>query len=214
MRQWGKATPRLSPRRWALALLVGAAALGVMGCGDKSNAAAPDGGDSALLSRPKDGGGHGEGGPTQADGGLSLDDLAMPQPSTDELSARMRHLLEAVAQNNPDLANDVVFPRDAFVATRDTADPQKAWEKKQSNAFRRAVERSHKRTKGIENARFVGFELGHSIVQSPPKKNEWKRPLWKVKHSKLAFTVDGKPRHLEIAEMTAWRGNWYVTRLR
>jgi hypothetical protein len=35
-----------------------------------------------------------------------------------------------------------------------------------------------------------------------------------VKHSKLAFTIEGKIRHLEIAEMTAWRGAWYVTRLR
>lgn len=199
-------------RAATLGILVGLAALGGTGCGEKSNAAAPDGGDSALLARPKDGGG--EGGLAHADSGPSVDDLAMPPPANEELSARMRHLLEAVAQNNPDLANDVVFPRDAFIATRDSADPQKAWEKRLSNAFRRAVERSHKRTKGIENAKFVGFELGHSVTQAAPKKNEWKRPLWKVKHSKLSFTVEGKPRHLEIAEMTAWRGNWYVTRLR
>ena len=201
---------RLARGRAALVVI---AALAVAGCVEKSNAGVPDGGDSALLSRPKDGGG--EGGATgPADGGLSIDDLVQPQPSYEELAARMRHLLEAVVQNNPDLANDIVFPRDAFVVTRDATDPQKAWEKKQSGAFRRAVERSHKRTKGIENAKFVGFELGHSAVQAPPKKHEWKRPLWKVKHSKLTFTIEGKPRHLEIAEMTAWRGNWYVTRLR
>ena len=126
----------------------------------------------------------------------------------------MRHLLEAVAQNNPDLAGDMVFPRDAYINARDTADPQKAWEKRVSGTFRRAVERTHKRNKGVENARFVGFELGHTIVQLTPKRHDFKRPLWRVRHSKLTFTVEGKPRHLDIAEMTAWRGAWYVTRLR
>ena len=193
-------------RAIALSALI---ALGVCACGDKSNGAAPDGGDSALLTRSRDAGGD------AGDGGPSTDDLVMPPATANEdLSARMRHLLEAVAQNNPDLAGDAVFPRDAYVSTRDAADPQKAWEKKLSGAFRRHVERTHKRTKGVESARFVGFELGHSITQLSPKKHDFKRPLWRVKHSKLSFTIDGKQRHLDIAEMTAWRGAWYVTRLR
>jgi hypothetical protein len=192
--------------RLAILLLV---ALGLNACGDKSNAAT-DGGDSALLARSRDAGS--EGG--ASDGGSSNDDLVMPHPANEELSARMRHLLEAVAQNNPDLAGDMLFPRDAYINARDAADPQKAWEKRVSGTFRRAVERTHKRTKGIENARFVGFELGHAIVQLTPKKHDFKRPLWRVKHSKLTFTLEGKTRHLEIAEMTAWRGAWYVTRLR
>jgi hypothetical protein len=187
-------------------------ALAVAGCGDKSNAGVPDGGDSALLSRAKDAAPEASAHP--GDGGPSPDDLAMPPATSDELGARMRHLLEAVAQSNPDLANDALFPRDAYVATRDAADPQKAWERKVSGAFRRAVERTHKRTKGMENAKFVSFELGHSIGQLAPKKHDFKRPLWRVKHSKLTFTIEGKQRHLDIAEMTAWRGAWYVTRLR
>ena len=116
-------------------------------------------------------------------------------------------------QDNPDLAGDVLFPRDAFIQTKDLTDPQKAWEKKVSGSFRRSVALLHKRLKA-DQAKFVSFELGHSVVQITPKKKDWKRPLWRVKHSKLSFTVDGKTRHLDIAEMTAWRGAWYVTRLR
>jgi hypothetical protein len=182
------------------------------GCGDRSNGAVPDGGDSAMLARPKDGGS--EGGAVTADGGPSEADLVLPSPTSDELPLRMRHLLEAIAQNNPDLANDALFPRDAYISTRDAVDPQKAWEKRLSGAFHRAVERTHKRMKGMENAKFVGFELGHSITQLTPKKHDFKRPLWRVKHSKLTFTIEGKERHLDIPEMTAWRGAWYVTRLR
>jgi hypothetical protein len=198
--------------RIGLTQLAALVALAVAGCGDRSNAGVPDGGDSALLSRPKDA--SSEASAHAADGGPSPDDLVMPAAPNEELAARMRHLLEAVAQNNPDLANDALFPRDAYVATLDSTDPQKAWERKLSGAFRRAVERTHKRTKGMENAKFVSFELGHSISQLTPKKRDFKRPLWRVKHSKLTFSIEGKQRHLDIAEMTAWRGAWYVTRLR
>lgn len=189
-----------------------ALAVAACGCSQKSKTAVPDGGDSAMLARARDAGP--EGGAATADGGPSEADLVMPPPTSEELPLRMRHLLEAIAQNNPELASDALFPRDAYIATRDSADPQKAWEKRLSGAFQRAVERTHKRVKGMENAKFVSFELGHSLTQLTPKRHDFKRPLWRVKHSKLTFTIDGKQRHLDIAEMTAWRGAWYVTRLR
>jgi hypothetical protein len=138
----------------------------------------------------------------------------MPKASGEELDMRMKHLVEAVAQGNADLAGDVVFPRDAYIQTKDSADPQKGWEKKVQSPFKRSVESMHKKMKGVDGAKFVSFELGHSVTQITPKKKDWKRPLWRVKHSKLTFTVDGKQRHLDIAEMTAWRGAWYVTKLR
>ncbi|MDB5214551.1 MAG: hypothetical protein JWO86_2478, partial [Myxococcaceae bacterium] len=92
-----------------------ACASAVAGCGDRSNAAAPDGGDSAILARAKDAGP--EGGAAAADSGVSEADLLMPPATSDELPLRMRHLLEAIAQNNPDLANDALFPRDAYIST-------------------------------------------------------------------------------------------------
>jgi hypothetical protein len=205
-------TAPLGPVRLARFGALLALACAAAACGDRSSAA-PDGGDSAILARAKDAGLEG-GAAAATDGGLSEADLVMPPATSDELPLRMRHLLEAIAQNNPELANDALFPRDAYVSTRDAADPQKAWEKRLSGAFHRAVERTHKRIKGMENAKFVSFELGHSITQLTPKRHDFKRPLWRMKHAKLTFTIEGKQRHLDIAEMTAWRGAWYVTRLR
>ena len=198
-------------QRGVLTLVALAAALALAGCGDKTASAATD---TTLTSARVDAG-H-DGGPSTgaADAGPSLEDVAMPKSSGEDLDLRMRHLVEAIAQDNPDLAGDVLFPRDAFLATKDAADPAKLWERKVQTPFRHSVERTHKRTKGMEGAKFVSFELGHSVMQVTPKKKDWKRPLWRVKHSKLAFTVEGKTRHLDIAEMTAWRGAWYVTRLR
>src|SRR5579863_2721293 len=39
-------------------------------------------------------------------------DDEMPPPTSDELTTRTRHLLEAVAQDDASLAADILFPRD------------------------------------------------------------------------------------------------------
>lgn len=195
----------------ARAALAAAAALvfaGCSGCGDKKNGAADAAAEASVAPEG------GDGGLASADGGSAIDDSAMPAANSEDLQTRMRHVLEALSQNNADLAGDALFPRDGYIATRDTPDPQKAWEKKVQLAFRSSIERTHKRMKGIEQAKFVSFELGHAVIQLTPKKKDFKKPLWRVKHSKLTFSIDGKTRHLDIAEMTAWRGAWYITRLR
>jgi len=150
------------------------------------------------------------------------DDTNLPAASSDELTARARHLFEAIAHDNADLGVDILFPRDAYIAAHDSADPGKTWDAKVIGSFRRAVHGLHRRIaktpgpngSGMENAHFVSFELGHAVVQVTPKKRDWKRPLWKVQRSKITFTLDGRTQRIEIAEMTSWRGNWYVTRLR
>ena len=141
-------------------------------------------------------------------------DESLPPSQADEMTMRMKHLLEAVAHDNPDLGTDVLFPRDAYIAAKDSADPAKAWEKKVQSAFKKSVHLFHKRTKDAEKAQFVSFELGHSVTQITPKRRDWKRALWRVRSSRLTFTIDGKTQRFEIGEMTSWRGNWYVTKLR
>src|SRR2546423_13522086 len=106
-------------RRGFIAVLVAFLALG---CNDKSGVAS----DAGLFAARLDGG---DGGAhASADGGSDLEDTALPQTSGEELSARMRHLLEAISQENADLAADVLFPRDAYAATKDLSDASKAWE--------------------------------------------------------------------------------------
>lgn len=180
------------------------------GCSEKSAASATDGGASSASTT--DGG---DGGLARADAGASADDGAMPTTaSNEELTARMRHFVEAIAQNNPDLAGDVLFPRDAYVQVKDLEDPQKGWEKKVAGPFRRAVGKTHKRTHGAEGAKFVSFELGKAPEQVAAKRKDLKKPLYRVKHSRLTFSIEGKSHTVTIAEMTAWRGAWYVTKVR
>jgi hypothetical protein len=141
-------------------------------------------------------------------------DEAMPPATSAELTTRGRHLLEAIAQDNPDLAADVLFPRDAWSSSRDGQDPTKQWDEKIKPAFVSSVHYWNKHTKDVGRAQFVSFEIGKTVQQLSPKKKEWKKPLWQVKHGKLTFLIDGQTKHIDVLEMVSWRGAWYVTHLR
>jgi hypothetical protein len=178
---------------------------GMCGCGRSSHAAT--GGGDAI---PGDGGAP-LASPVPALDAAPADDI-IPATSSDELTARARHLLEAIAKDDPDLATDILFPRDGWLATRDADEPGKEWDKRVDRPFRRSVHvlsRHH-----LDGAQFVSLELGHAVVQESTLRHGWTKALWTVRGSRLTYVVEGHTRTVAIHEMTAWRGAWYVTRLR
>jgi hypothetical protein len=160
-----------------------------------------------------DGGLDGHNGAPDASPDAAPSDDAIPPTSSEELTVRAKHLLEAIAQNSSDLASDILFPRDGWVATRDAADPGKEWEKRVARPFQRALRAVSRRHQDLGRAQFASLELGHSMTQATPKHHGWQKPLWIVTGSRLTFVVDGRTRTLPVREMVAWRGAWYVTRL-
>jgi hypothetical protein len=147
------------------------------------------------------------------DAGPPPDDT-IPPTSSDELTVRARHLLEALGKGDPALAGDIAFPRDGWLSLRDEADPGRDWSKHMDSPFQKSVQGIAKHHKDLDRAQFVSMDLGHAVVQSTPHHHGWKKPLWTVHGSRLTYTVDGHTRTVAIREMTAWRGAWYVTRLR
>ena len=160
---------------------------------------------------------HGDGGTTPkapVEAATVIADDALPAFASDELTTRAKHLLEAIQKDDGELAGDIVFPRDAYLTVKDVPDPGKDWDKKVLAAFRSQVHVLHHRTKGIERAVFTSFELGQPATEALPKKKDLRRMLWRSKRSRLGFTIDGKPSHFDVIEMTGWRGAWYVTKLK
>jgi|HubBroStandDraft_1064217.scaffolds.fasta_scaffold89023_3 hypothetical protein len=141
-------------------------------------------------------------------------DDAIPPSSSDELTERARHLLEAIGKDEADLANDILFPRDAWLATRDAGDPGKDWDTHAATPFRKAVHALSRHHHDLDRAQFASLEVGHALAQATTRRHGWKKALWVVHGSRLSFVVDGRTHTLPIREMTAWRGAWYVTRLR
>jgi hypothetical protein len=187
----------------ALAVIVTTAC----GC-SKGSRATTGGGDAA----PTDGGAPGSTASATPQLDAAPADDTIPAASSDELTARGRHLLEAISKNDPDLATDILFPRDGWLAVRDTVEPGKEWDKRIDRPFRRSVQvlsRHH-----MEGAQFVSLELGHAVVQESTLHKGWKKSLWTVHGTRLTYVVEGHTRTISIHELTGWRGAWYVTRLR
>jgi hypothetical protein len=197
----------LSPR--AVRRFVGAvalaAALSATGCRGLHG--------GALDAGAGDAGGEAREGGADAGPDAAPSDDAIPPTSSEELTVRARHLLEAIAQNSSDLASDIVFPRDGWVATRDAVDPGKEYEKRVARPFQRALRALSRHHHDLGRAQFASLEFGHSMTQATPRRHSWQKPLWVVTGSRLTFVVDGRTRTLPVHEMVAWRGAWYVTRL-
>lgn len=181
----------------------------VIGC---TNPSKPDAGKTAEPIDASDDAGIVDSGWDSGDSGIAEDGL--PASSSAELTMRARHLLEAIAQDNPDLAADILFPREAWIPLHDAQDPAKQWDDKIKGLFKTHVHYWNTHTKDISRAQFVSFEIGKTVQQITPKKKDWKKALWQVKHSQLTFSIDGQNKHIEIAEMVGWRGAWYVVHLR
>ncbi len=141
----------------------------------------------------------------------SFDDL--PDAGQADLDSRAKHLLEAIAQNDAALAADIVLPREAYISARDAQDPGGLYDSKFKTGFATHVSRAHRHEHGMDGAVFVSFELGANPSRVTPKKHEWKEPLWHATRSTLTFTIEGRVHRIEVAEMIAWRGNWYLSRL-
>lgn len=139
---------------------------------------------------------------------------ALPDAGPGDLELRGKHLLQAISENDLSLAADIVLPREAFVAARDVQDPGGTYESKFKLALSNQIARIRRHEKGVDRAVFVSLDLGGAPARAEPRRHEWKEPVWRVARSKLTFTIDGRVRRIEVAEMIAWRGNWYVTRLR
>lgn len=150
------------------------------------------------------------------DGGGASEVEPAPPPTSEELTRRMKHLVEAIAQNDVALAADVFYPRDAYIETFDvrTPDPGKHYDTKVKGAIAKQVAAVHRRTRGVAGAQLKSFDLGAQISRVEPKARAMRVPTWRARHAKLTYLANGETHQLDIAELVAWRGAWYVTRLR
>ncbi len=200
-------------QRSRLNVFVFAIALTLAGCSRSSKTTSSEAGVTSDGGASDAGADTAEGGIDSDAGAMAAED-ALPSSIAPDLADRSRHLVEAIAKDDPLLAQDFVFPRDAYAASHDRSDASSVWDKKVIGLFARDIHTLHKRIKNSSHAAFLTFELGHEVQQITPKPKDFNRPLWRAKHSKITISIDGKTDRIDIAEMMGWRGAWYVTRLR
>jgi len=154
--------------------------------------------------------------PADASAALALPlDAATPDAAVDELQARAKKLFEAIQKDEPDIALQMFYPRDPFIALKDMKDPAAYWDKlvKQYKAH---IHSYHRRLgKRADEAEFDVLELNTKTqVYVAPKKEFNKTGYNKVTKSKLRYKLRNKSYTFEIAVMIDDDGKWYVTHLR
>ncbi len=130
-----------------------------------------------------------------------------------ELQDRAKGLFEAVAKDDPSLAEPFWFPRAPFIPLKDVKDPGKYWAQLHK-AYERDVHALHKKRKSWDGASFVTFE-------------GWSRPTWvepgheannigyhRAFNGKIRYTAGGHDGEIEVHTIITWQGRWYVTHLR
>ena len=182
---------------------------GCRGCAGETSAPAHDAAPEAAHDASAT-----DAGAAPAEAGAETSFDALPDGGAPDFELRGKHLLQAISENDLSLAADIVLPREAYVAARDSSDPGAQYESKFKPSLSAQIARIRRHEKGIDRAVFVSLDLGGAPVRAEPHKREWKAPVWRIGRSKLTFTIDGRVRRIDVAEMIAWRGNWYVTRLR
>jgi hypothetical protein len=134
------------------------------------------------------------------------------QPGPGDVDERARHLFEAVVAGDPELAMDFFFPRGPFRLVKDSANPDRYYDRL-LDAYRREILALHEALRDLERARFERFELG-SRVRWMAVGSEYNRlPYWSARRSALHYSVDGEPRSFPVLVAITWDDAWYVVHL-
>ena len=135
-----------------------------------------------------------------------------PRPAASSAEARIRRLFEAIVRDDPALAHDVFFPRDAFLLVKDIRDPGRYYDQLHAR-FIADIHALHRRLPGLAQARLVRFELAQrgGFVAEHEEGN--RLPYWASRHSFLYYEADGESHRVEIRVLITWDDQWYVIHL-
>jgi hypothetical protein len=151
--------------------------------------------------------------PIPEENALGRADDPPPRPPADERTqARARRLFEAVVRDDPRLAQDLFFPREAFRHVKGIADPDGYWQRLFAR-YQADVRALHAALPGLERAEFERLEVVRRGGWVRPGEEANRLPYWVARHNLLHYRIDGAPRSFEVRVLITWGDRWYVTHL-
>jgi hypothetical protein len=137
---------------------------------------------------------------------------APARPPASEVEAKVRKLFEAIVADDPRLAADSFFPREAFLLVKDMRDPGRYYDRLRRR-FDSDIHALHGSLPGIEQARYERFELAQRGGFVAPQQEGNRLPYWAARHSLLYFRLGKTVQHLEVRVLITWDDRWYVIHL-
>jgi hypothetical protein len=137
---------------------------------------------------------------------------SLPRPAADDANDKIRALFEAIVHDQPRLAADAFFPRDAFLQVKDIADPGRYYDQLRRR-FDADIHALHASLPDLDHAVFERFELATrgGLVAAHEEGN--RLPYWASRHSYVYFRSQGSVHKFEVRVMISWQSHWYLIHL-
>ncbi|MFK7990547.1 MAG: hypothetical protein AB8I08_31285 [Sandaracinaceae bacterium] len=136
---------------------------------------------------------------------------ARPTPGDAEQDAA-RRLLAAIYADDPSLAQDFFFPREAFAQVKAIADPDGYWQRLYAR-FATDVHALHASLALESEPELVGLDIIRRGGWVPRGEEGNALPYWVSRHSQLRYRVAGEERQFEVRVLITWGDRWYITHL-
>jgi len=137
---------------------------------------------------------------------------AKPPLTSPDLDERAAHLIEALVQNDPALADDFFFPKEPFIPLKDVADPGRYFDQLLAT-YHRDIRSLRADRKDWTGTSFVSFELGTPPTWVAPGKEYNKIGYFRTFGGKLRYRAGEKIKEIAVSTIISWNGRWYVTHL-
>lgn len=139
-----------------------------------------------------------------------------PTASSPSLQRRLTLLVQAIAEDKPELALPCFFPVEAYAQVKAIEKPERDWQRRLVAAFTRNIHEYHRQLGVVAN------QVKLQRLEVPEVKVKWMKPgsegnrvgYYRVVRSKLVVSKpDGSETALELTSLISWRGEWYVVHL-
>lgn len=136
-----------------------------------------------------------------------------PRPASEAVQEPASRLFQAIVRDDPTLAEDFFFPRDAFVQLKAMQRPER-YHARLFERFVADIHALHRQTPDLPRAAFVKLELGTRGGWVRPGEEGNKLPYWAARHAWLHYRIGAQLRRLEVRVLITWQDRWYVIHLR
>lgn len=135
-----------------------------------------------------------------------------PRPPASDAADKAQRLFEAIVADAPERAEEVFFPRAAFLLVKDIPDPGKYYDRLKRR-FELDVHALHASIEDPTNAKFERFELASRGGFVRVREEGNRLPYWASRHSFIHYRTAGKLERLEVRVLISWDDRWYVIHL-
>ncbi|MEM9188479.1 MAG: hypothetical protein AAGF12_04860 [Myxococcota bacterium] len=137
---------------------------------------------------------------------------APPRPPLGRAGERARRLFLAIQRNEPRIAADFYFPREAFLEVKGIEDPGGYWDRLWRR-YEADIRELHESLPDLEEAEFERFDLVRRGGWVEVREEGNRLPYWVSRHSFIYYKVGEEERRLEVRVLITWGNEWYITHL-